>query len=114
MLLHIPHSSRPPASISKACLALQGWLENTGNRQVFIVESLDVSKQLVSFWVTGRGVPGLELALRLERLTGGAVKVLEWRQPAEGQETGSESRAPTTEQLREKIALLRRRKRHES
>ena len=113
MLLHIPHSSRPPASISKACLALQGWLEDTGNRQVFIVESLDVSKQLVSFWVKGRGVPGLELALKLERLTGGAVKVLDWRQPAK-EETGSESRAPTTEQLREKIALLRRRKRRES
>jgi len=66
----------------KASVALESWLASTEQRQVDVVRALDVSKQLVSFWVTGRGVPGLELAEALERLTDGAVKVMDWREPA--------------------------------
>ena len=76
----LPH---PPRPRSRASVALEAWLDSTEQRQVDVVRALDVSKQLVSFWVTGRGVPGLKKAEALERLTDGAVKVMDWREPAD-------------------------------
>lgn len=73
-----------PSGRMKASVDLEAWLSTTGKRQVDVVTALEVSKQLVSVWVTGRGVPGLENAEALERLTNGAVKVLDWRVPASG------------------------------
>ena len=77
----------------KASVALEAWLDSTEQRQVDVVRALDVSKQLVSFWVTGRGVPGLKKAEALERLTDGAVKVMDWREPAAVADQGGKSRA---------------------
>jgi hypothetical protein len=78
-----------------ASVDLEQWLDSTERRQVDVVRALDVSKQLVSFWVTGRGVPGLELAEALQRFTGGAVKVMDWREPAAMADQGGAPSAST-------------------
>jgi len=111
-----------PSGRMKASLAFEAWLSSTGKKQVDVVLALDVSKQLVSFWVTGRGVPGLEKAEQLEKLTGGAVKVMDWREPAAVTDQGGGPRGPNvrveaqrmlravTERGRHGLAARRRRR----
>ena len=57
---------------------LIAWLEETGIKQKWVAKKTRVSGQSVSAWVTGRQLPLLEHAVRLEAATGGAVKVADW------------------------------------
>lgn len=77
----IPRPDRPQGR-SVASVALQAWLEASGREQQFLVERLRVSSTLISFYVRGLRVPLGERAAKIERLTGGAVKVQDWRLPA--------------------------------
>jgi transcriptional regulator with XRE-family HTH domain len=43
-----------------------------------VARDLDVSHPLVSEWEKGTRKPGVELALRLEKLTGGSVPIESW------------------------------------
>jgi transcriptional regulator with XRE-family HTH domain len=43
-----------------------------------VARDLDVSHPLISEWEKGTRKPGVELALRLEKLTGGAVPIESW------------------------------------
>lgn len=106
--MQIPRPPKPPEPRSAASVALAAWLASTEKRQVDVVRALDVSKQLVSFWVTGRFIPGLELAEALEALTDGAVKVMDWRVPASAHNEEALSR-PVRQHLR--VARLRQRTR---
>ena len=87
------------------------WLERTEQRQADLVEALGISRQLASLYVVGRRVPSYEIAQLLEELTKGAVRVKDWRLPADVPSEEAPPRPPTTTERQVKIAKLRERAR---
>lgn len=57
---------------------LQHYLASSGTRQSSLAAQLSITRGYMSELVSGRKVPSLELAFRIERLTDGAVPASCW------------------------------------
>lgn len=57
---------------------LQHYLDATGTRQSAMAALLGISRGYMSQMVTGLKLPSLDLAVRIERATGGAVPASSW------------------------------------
>ncbi len=57
---------------------LRGWRESLGLTQVEFAKKLGVPQTSLSAYETGRLRPGLDVALRIEAKTDGAVKAADW------------------------------------
>lgn len=78
----IPRPPRPLPRRSAASVALETWLAERAITQTSLAEDLGLLRALVNAYVRGVRVPKLDAAERLERITGGAVRVLDWREAA--------------------------------
>jgi transcriptional regulator with XRE-family HTH domain len=58
--------------------ALGRWMAETGTSQEALAAKLQVSQGYVSRLVHGERLPGLKVALDLEKVTGGAVPAESW------------------------------------
>lgn len=65
--------SRPPQETP-----LRLWMEREGVYQTTLALALGVSQNAVQMWATGRVVPNLVVAFKIERYTRGAVPVSSW------------------------------------
>lgn len=57
---------------------LQRYLASSGDRQSALAARLDITRGYMSELVSGRKLPSLPLAFRIERETAGAVPVSAW------------------------------------
>jgi transcriptional regulator with XRE-family HTH domain len=55
---------------------LADYLEQTGKTQAFLADKLGITRAYVSYLVSGDRQPSLDLALRIEALTGVALSSL--------------------------------------
>lgn len=55
---------------------LREWLKSNDKTQAWLAQETDASQASVSEWVSGRRIPGLPAAVRIERLAG--IPVAEW------------------------------------
>lgn len=62
---------------------LRAWIESQGTPQCDLAARLDISEQSISAWTGGTRQPSLKVARALEKLTKGAVRVLDWPRHAE-------------------------------
>jgi transcriptional regulator with XRE-family HTH domain len=57
---------------------LLAWLEEQGQSQVWLAAQLGVARAVLWRWLAGKQTPRVTFAVRIERLTGGAVPVAMW------------------------------------
>lgn len=62
-------------------LTLRDYLERTGETQEALAERLSVTPMAVSHWVNGKSKPSLQMALKIEAITG--VPCRAWASQAE-------------------------------
>jgi DNA-binding XRE family transcriptional regulator len=58
--------------------ALTKYLESSGTSHAELAKKLKITRAGVYYWSRGRGVPNVKTAIRLERVTKGAVSVYSW------------------------------------
>ena len=71
-ILYRLHMDDSPAA------TLRRWLDATGTTQTKLARRLGVTVAHVGHWLHGRQRPGLDLAAALERVTGRAVRAVDW------------------------------------
>lgn len=54
------------------------WLADSGKRRGEVAVSLEISGPYLSQIAGGQRRPGLDVAVRIERITSGAVRVADW------------------------------------
>ena len=54
------------------------YLETSGMSHADLAKKLKVTRAGVYYWSRGRGVPNVKTAIRLEKVTKGAVSVYSW------------------------------------
>lgn len=63
-------------------MTLLGYMEKTGRTPTELAARFEVSPQYVSMMAAGKRAPSRQLAVRIERQTGGAVPVEVWGEVA--------------------------------
>ena len=56
------------------------WVEENGLRITFIAKKLGISKAMVYYLMNGERTPSKEIALKIEELTKGEIKCVDWPQ----------------------------------
>ena len=57
---------------------LQAWLKMTGRSKYSIAKEMGVDPKIVTVWVSGRGLPSLLNAFKIEKATKGGVPAVSW------------------------------------
>lgn len=78
-------------SETKASTALRSWIERARCSQVELAQRIGCKKSFASHLVNGRRKPGLEMAARIEELTG--IQLRDWFTAAPRSAGGSTRRA---------------------
>jgi transcriptional regulator with XRE-family HTH domain len=87
-----------------ASVAFEAWFKASGLSQAEVARRLRTSRQLVNRWVLGLGAPKTKHAFEIEDMTGGAVRVIDWRLPVD---EGLRPSAPTIADLAARIEQIR-------
>lgn len=66
---------------SVGTMKLNEWLRQEGMVHRAFAERLGISKAMLSLMLSGKRRPGRELAVNIEAVTKGKVKVKEWAEP---------------------------------
>lgn len=69
------------ASVKPAAHRFAKWLDGCGRARARVAVELDVGPSTVTLLAQGTRRPSLDLAVRIERLTGGAVRATDWSTP---------------------------------
>ena len=59
-------------------MTLAEYFEITGLRKGFFAQKINVPKQTLSTWITGKKKPRIETIMKIEEATGGKVKPKDW------------------------------------
>jgi|TARA_R110002020_G_C16066350_1_gene755852 plasmid maintenance system antidote protein VapI len=62
----------------RGSIKLKHWLRSTDITQADLAYRLNVTQAAISNIITGRSAPGLLMACKIQRCTGGAVVVTDW------------------------------------
>jgi plasmid maintenance system antidote protein VapI len=62
----------------RGSIKLKHWLRSTDITQADLAYRLNVTQAAISNIITGRSAPGLTLACKIQRCTGGEVLVSDW------------------------------------
>lgn len=63
-------------------MRLGEWLETNERSAAWLARQLEVSRETVSAWIAGDFSPSVERAVKIEEITGGAVRADGWARPA--------------------------------
>ena len=59
-------------------MTLAEYFVITGLRKSFFAQKINVPKQTLSTWITGKKMPRIETIMKIEEATGGKVKPKDW------------------------------------
>lgn len=59
-------------------MKLKQYLDENGIRPSFFARKLDVTKSQMSVWFSGKVIPRKEMIKKIEKLTAGKVKIIDW------------------------------------
>jgi DNA-binding XRE family transcriptional regulator len=62
----------------KKCTKLQEYLLKNHIIKKYFAQKIGVSEQVLSRWIMGKAIPGIKVALAIEKETGGQVSCEDW------------------------------------